>query len=59
MSNKPTNAEHRVTIGAPLLRPGITITAVCSEKYVVPVTVNLLSKVREINAALAEPQDNA
>lgn len=46
---KPLNTPHVVTIGAPLLRPGLTISATCSENYVARVTKRLLDLAREIN----------
>jgi hypothetical protein len=46
---KPLNTPHVVTVAAPLLRPGLTISATCSERYVVRVTKRLLELAREIN----------
>lgn len=45
------NTPHIVTIAAPLLRPGLTISATCSERYVSRVAHKLLSIAREINEA--------
>lgn len=45
------NNAYRITVSHPLLRPGITITTECSEKYVVAVVDTLMKKVREINSA--------
>ncbi len=50
----PLNTPHTVTIGAPLLRPGMTISATCSERYVPEVTKRLMAIAREINAPTAE-----
>lgn len=44
------NTPHTVTISAPLLRPGLKISAVCSERYVVAVAARLMDLAREINA---------
>jgi len=46
---KPLNTPHVVAIGAPLLRPGLTISATCSEKYVPEVAQRLLDLARQIN----------
>lgn len=50
MAQKYLNTPHVVTVGAPLLRPGLTISATCSEKYVAVVAERLLEIVRSINA---------
>lgn len=47
---KPMNTPWVITVGAPLLRPGLTLTVgPVSEKYVVQETLKVLEKVREIN----------
>ena len=43
------NNKYKIKIESPLLRPGITITTECSEKYVVPVVDKIMEIVREIN----------
>jgi hypothetical protein len=48
-ARKPLNTPHVVTIGPPLLRPGLTISATCSEKYVATVAARLLDMARVIN----------
>jgi hypothetical protein len=48
------NTAWRITAGAPLLRLGLEISIVVSEKYVIEETAKLLEKVREINEA-AQP----
>jgi 16S rRNA G1207 methylase RsmC len=48
---KKRNTAWQITASAPLLRPGLSITIVVSEKYVVEETEKLLEKVREINNA--------
>lgn len=45
------NTPHIVTVAAPLLRPGLTISATCSERYASRVAHKLLSIAREINEA--------
>jgi len=49
------NTKHIVKVEAPLLRPGLTISAECSEKYVIRVSVKLVELAREVNKAL-EPK---
>jgi hypothetical protein len=51
-SDKALNTPHVVTVGAPLLRPGLTISATCSEKYVSEVVRRLMAIVQEVNADL-------
>lgn len=46
---KKLNTEHIVTVGAPLLRPGLTVSAACSENYVVEVAGRLVEMARAIN----------
>lgn len=49
------NTPWVITISAPLLRPGMTLTVgPVSEKYVVQETIKALEKVREINGAAAD-----
>ncbi len=49
------NTPYAITITAPLLRLGMTITqGPASEKYVVQETIKLIKIVREINEDLAE-----
>lgn len=50
------NTPHTITVAAPLLRPGLTISATCSEKYVPVVAKRLLDMAREINKTPAERQ---
>lgn len=46
----PHNTTYVISIGAPLLRPGMTITAgPVSERYVTETAKRLMDKVREIN----------
>lgn len=49
VTEQPLNTPHVVTVAAPLLRPGLTITATCSEKYVPEVVKRLMTLVRKIN----------
>jgi hypothetical protein len=51
---KKRNTSWVITARSPLLRPGLTVSIMVSEKYVVEETVKLFDKVREINNALAE-----
>lgn len=51
--DKPLNTPHVVSVGAPLLRPGLTISATCSEKYVVTVAQRLMRLARDFNATQA------
>lgn len=48
-ADKALNTPHTVMVGAPLLRPGLTISAVCSERYAVLVAKKLIAIAREIN----------
>lgn len=50
------NTPHTVTISAPLLRPGITISASCSERYVAEVTERLINIARTINENAPTPK---
>lgn len=43
------NNEYLIRMRAPLLRTGIEIETVCSEKYVVKVLTKMLNMVREFN----------
>jgi hypothetical protein len=43
------NNKYKITITAPLLRPGIEIETEVSEKYVVAVLDKLIDLVREYN----------
>lgn len=43
------NNEYHVVVGPPLLRPGVVIETICSEKYLVKCLRKLLEKVREFN----------
>ena len=48
------NTTWLITIGTPLLRPGLTLTVgPVSEKYIVSETLKALDKVREINVQLS------
>ena len=47
---KPTNETYEITVESPLLRPGMTIRATVSSRYVVQTVQSLMEKVREINA---------
>lgn len=49
LDQKKLNTPHVITVAAPLLRPGLTISATCSEGYVVQVTQRLFELVKEIN----------
>jgi len=51
MDIKKRNTAWRIKASSPLLRPGLEISIVVSEKYVVEETEKLLNKVREINLA--------
>lgn len=46
---KPLNTPHTITVAAPLLRPGLTVSATCSERYVVEVAKRLVATAKEIN----------
>ena len=54
-TEKKLNTRHTVRIEAPLLRPGLTISADCSEAYVVEVAARLLAHARAINTAEPTP----
>jgi len=43
------NNKYIITLKHPILRPGLEIKTESSEKYVVPVTNNLMNIAREIN----------
>ena len=43
------NNKYEITAEAPLLRAGLKITTVCSEKYVVPVLDMIMNLVKEFN----------
>ena len=43
------NTAWTITASAPLLRPGLSVSIIVSEKYVVEETQKLLELVREIN----------
>lgn len=43
------NNVYKISLGAPILRAGLTIETKCSEKYVVPVTKMMMDLAREIN----------
>ena len=45
------NNEYHIVVGPPLLRPGVMIETICSEKYLVKCLRKLLEKVREFNIA--------
>lgn len=46
---KKNNAKYTIKVEAPLLRPGMSITAKVSKGYASDTAENLLSVVREIN----------
>lgn len=46
------NNRYIIRATDPLLRPGLSIETVASEKYLADVTTTLLDKVREINASV-------
>ena len=52
------NNKYTITIGSPLLRPGLTIMTGVSERYLVHVTHIMMAKVREINEAVERAQAN-
>jgi len=43
------NNTYEIKIESPLVRPGITITTKCSEKYAVPVVEKIMEIVRQVN----------
>lgn len=43
------NNTYKIKVDSPLLRPGITITTKCSEKYAVKVTKKIIEIVKELN----------
>ena len=45
------NNAYTIEVGAPLLRPGLTIKTTVSVKYVEPATREIMDLVRQINAA--------
>ena len=49
------NNKYKITVEAPLIRPGIKIETECSEKYVVKVIEKLMDLVREINTPKMKP----
>ena len=62
------NNKYTITVGSPLLRPGLTITTEVSERYLVDAVRTLMGAIREINEevggkpstgsrSLAYPQD--
>lgn len=44
------NNKYEITIGHPLVRPGLTIKTEASERYVVSVVDKCMELVRDINA---------
>ncbi len=44
------NNAYTITVGAPLLRPGLTITTVVSYGYLVDAVGNMMGAVRVVNA---------
>ena len=55
---KPTNENYTLTISAPLLRPGLSLTVgPFSDRYAVEVMAKALDKVREFNTAQAAPKE--
>lgn len=51
---KRTNEEITITIGPPLLRPGMNMSATVSDAYAVPTALKMMDKAREINRKEAE-----
>lgn len=51
MTDQPhaKNNAYTITVGEPLLRPGMTISTVVSERYAPSAVAKLLELVREIN----------
>lgn len=43
------NNTYKITVRSPLLRPGMEIETLVSEKYLVTALVALIAKVREFN----------
>lgn len=43
------NNEYSIVVGAPLLRPGLSIETSCSEKYLVACLHKVMEKVRVFN----------
>lgn len=50
------NNTYKITVGSPLLRPGITIETEISERYVVPALEKLMEQIREFNSPQEEQQ---
>jgi hypothetical protein len=42
--------KYKITIEAPLVRPGMKIETTCSERYVVKVVNKCMDLIREINS---------
>ncbi|MDD5251853.1 MAG: hypothetical protein PHT12_04450 [Patescibacteria group bacterium] len=53
---KHTNETITITIGSPLLRPGLTLSTQVSSKYLLPALTNLLDQVRQFNQQQGEPK---
>lgn len=56
---KPTNETIIITIGSPLLRPGLTLSASVSKRYAADAAQDLLTIARAINDNAAKPFDLA
>jgi hypothetical protein len=50
MKNEAKNNAYTLTVGAPLLRAGLSISTVTSERYAASAAVKLLAIVKQINA---------
>ena len=53
------NTSWVITAQSPLLRPGLSIKIIVSEKYVVEETLKLMDKIREINETIPVGQEKA
>ncbi|MDD3101895.1 MAG: hypothetical protein PHE59_02010 [Patescibacteria group bacterium] len=51
------NNQYKIKIKHPLIRSGITIETNVSEKYLVPVLMKAMEKVREFNKKQAELEE--
>lgn len=43
------NQTYKITVGSPLLRPGLTISVETSERYAAEATTKLMAVVRQVN----------
>jgi hypothetical protein len=50
-AKRPLNNVVTITVGHPIVRPGVTLSTECTEEYVVPVTKRLIGNCRGLNSS--------